>query len=275
MNATNTGSQKYDYTWKLSRSRWAWEFLRRNPHFLEDATRHGPDELSIREACRSITIIRPRIDQCDAERWGLAFFPDPSLNGFDANVFWSAGLYPRQVQVQVGPRSPGEVCDIYEKTTSICRIFHLTDTSGRELLLLKGNGCVVQVRCTGMSLLAMEPVKMRFLIEGGDSLEEKYLILKEAHRIYGDGSIQEPVNWRRGALVLRNALVAYDCHTAGLSLRDTAAVIYGKERADEAWAGPSRSMKDEMRRARDRGIELVNGGYRELLVQSPKISLAA
>jgi hypothetical protein len=240
-----------------------------------DVSRHNKEEVSIREACRSITILRPRTDQCDAERWGLAFFPDPSLNGFDANVFWSVGLYPRQVQVQVGPRSPGEVCDIYEKTTSICRIFHLTDTSGRELLLLKGNGCVVQVRCTGMSLLAMEPVKMRFLIEGGESLEQKYLILKEAHRIYGDGSVQEPINWSRGALILRNALVAYDCHAAGLSLRDTAAVIYGKDRADEAWAGPSRSMKDEMRRARDRGIELVGGGYRDLLVQSPKIPQAA
>jgi len=275
MTIRKVGLEHFEYASKLSRSRWAWEFLRRNQDFLSDASRHGEEELSVREACRNITIIRPRTDQCDAERWGLAFFPDSSLNGFDANVFWSAGLYPRQVQVQVGPRAPGEVCDIYEKTTSICRIFHLTDTSGRELLLLKGNGCVVQVRCTGMSLLAMEPVKMGFLIEGGVSLEQRYLILKEAHRIYGDGSVQEPVNWSRGALVLRNALVAFDCHAAGLSLRDTAAVIYGKGRADEAWAGPSRSMKDEMRRARDRGIDLVNGGYRDLLVQSPKIPRAA
>ena len=126
-----------------------------------------------------------------------------------------------------------------------------------------------------MSLLAMEPVKMRFLIEGGESLEQKYLIFKEAHRIYGDGSAQEPVNWSRGALVLRNPLVAFDCHAAGLSLSDTAAMIYGKDRADEAWAGPSRSMKDEMRRARDRGIELVGGGYRDLLVHSPKIPQSA
>ena len=275
MRMPEVGLPQYDYAWKLSRSRWAWEFLRRNPDFLADASRHSADEISIREACRSITIIRPRTDQCEAERWGLAFFPDPARNGFDVNVFWSAGLYPRQVQVQVGPCSPGEVCDIYEKTTSVCRIVHLTDTSGRELLLLKGNGCVVQVRCTGMSLLAMEPVRMRFLIDGGESLEQKYRILKEAHRIYGDRSVQEPVTWSRGALILRNALIACDCHAAGLSLRDTAAVIYGKDRAEEAWAGPSRSMKDEMRRARDRGIELVESGYRELLVQSPKIPQAA
>ncbi|MCB9961702.1 MAG: DUF2285 domain-containing protein [Hyphomonas sp.] len=275
MKLHEAGIQQYDYTWKLSRSRWAWEFLRRNPEFLADTARHSADELSTREACRSITIIRPRTDQCDAERWGLAFFPDPSQNGFDANVFWSAGLYPRQVQVQVGPCGPGEHCDIYEKTTSVCRIIHLTDTSGRELLLLKGNGCVVQVRCTGMSLLAMEPVRMRFLIEGGENLEQRYRILKEAHRIYGDDSSHEFAIWSRGGLSLRNALVAFDCHAASLSLRDTAAVIYGKDRADEAWAGPSRSMKDEMRRARARGIELVGGGYRDLLIQSPKIPQAA
>lgn len=86
MRVPEVGLPQYDYARKLSRTRWAWEFLRRNPDFLEDARRHGPDELSVREACRSITLIRPLIDPCDAERWG-AFFPDPSLNGFDANVF--------------------------------------------------------------------------------------------------------------------------------------------------------------------------------------------
>lgn len=77
MSNLEMGLPAYDYAWKLSRSRWAWEFLRRNPDFLSDASRHGEDELSVREACRNITIIRPRTDQCDAERWGLAFFPIP------------------------------------------------------------------------------------------------------------------------------------------------------------------------------------------------------
>lgn len=275
MKVHEFGLDQYDYAWKLSRSRWAWEFLRRNPDFLEDAARHGPDELSVRGACSGITIIRSRTDQCDAERWGLAFFPDPSLNGFEANVFWSAGLYPRQVQVNVVPRADGEICDIFEKTTSVCRVIHFTDTVGREHILLKGNGCVAQVRCTGMSLLAMEPVKMRFVIDGGENLEYKYRVLKEAHRVLEQGGEPEAPAWNRASLVFRNALIAYDCHAAGLNLRDSAAVIYGKDRADEAWIGPSRSMKDEMRRARDRGIELVQGGYRDLLVQSPKIPQAA
>jgi hypothetical protein len=64
---------------------------------------------------------------------------------------------------------------------------------------------------------------------------------------------------------LRNALIAVDCHAAGLSIRDTAAIIYGKRRADEAWGSVGRSMKDEIRRARNKGLGLVDGGYRDLL----------
>ncbi|MEZ5945591.1 MAG: DUF2285 domain-containing protein [Hyphomonas sp.] len=116
---------------------------------------------------------------------------------------------------------------------------------------------------------------MRFLIDGGESLEQKYRILKEAHRIYGDSSVQEPVTWSRGALILRNALIAFDSHAAGLSLRGTAAVVYATDRTDKARAGPSRSMKDEMCRARDRRIALVGSGHRKLLVQSPKSPKAA
>ena len=41
---------RYDYTRTLSRSRWAWEFLRRNEEFLTEAMLHGPDEVSVRTA---------------------------------------------------------------------------------------------------------------------------------------------------------------------------------------------------------------------------------
>lgn len=75
---------RYGYMWKLSRSRWAWEALRRTDAFLEDTERHGPDEVSVRPACRSITSLRPRVDQHAAHRWGLNFFPDPRQNGFPA-----------------------------------------------------------------------------------------------------------------------------------------------------------------------------------------------
>ena len=154
---------RYDYTRTLSRSRWAWEFLRRNQDFLEEAALHGADKVSVRTACHGIILIRPRTDQMAAERWGLAFFPDPRHDGFSANAFWSSALFPRQVQVQVSPAGPGEACPIYEKTVKQCEIVHLVDTAGREHILVKGNSNVVQVQCTGMSMLSPEPVRLGFL----------------------------------------------------------------------------------------------------------------
>lgn len=67
---------------------------------------------------------------------------------------------------------------------------------------------------------------MRFLIDGGESFKRKY----RAPRIYGDDLTREPVTGSRGARILRNALIAFDSHAAGLSLRGTAAVICAKDR---------------------------------------------
>lgn len=260
---SQSGLARYNYTRSLSPSRWAWEFLRRNKAFLDEAARHGEEELSVRTACHGITLIRPRTEQMAAERWGLAFFPDPGKNGYDADVFWSAALHPRQVHVQVSPAGRERSCDIYRKTVEACRIIHLVDTAGREHMLVKGNGHVVQVRCTGMSMLSPEPVRLGFLIRDAGDFQARLQVLTKAQRVYDGTSGQ--TGWTRTSLALRNALIAADCHEADLSIRETAAVIYGKQRADEAWAGPSRAMKDEIRRARAKGLGLVSGGYRDLL----------
>lgn len=254
--------ERYEYTRTLSRSRWAWEFLRRNEDFLAEAARHGPDEISVRTACHGITLIRPRTDQMAAERWGLAFFPDTRHNGFAANAFWSAALFPRQVQVQVSPAGQGGACPIYEKTVRHCEIVHLVDAAGREHVLVKGNGRVVQVQCTGMSMLSPEPVRLGFLIRGTTNMSSRWRTLKNAQSVY---AARKSVPWSRTSLALRNALVAHDCQSAGLSIRETAAIIHGDARAEAAWAGPGQSMKDGIRRARARGNELVSGGYRTLL----------
>jgi len=257
---------RYDYARTLSRSRWAWEFLRRNEDFVAEAALHGTGEISVRTACHGITLIRPRIDQMAAERWGLAFFPDPRHDGFTANAFWSSALFPRQVQVQVSPAGSDLACPIYDKTVKQCEIVHLFDTAGREHMLIKGNGHVVQVQCTGMSMLSPEPVRLGFLIRGTANINARWRMLKQAQKVYErDTGDSKHTVWSRTSLAFRNALIAHDCETAGLSVRETAEIIYGKARVDDAWAGPGRSMKDEIRRARARGRDLVSGGYRTLL----------
>lgn len=85
----------YAYTCRLSRSRWAWEFLRRNSEFRQAALRAGDSQISEKPACHGIRLLRPLCDQIDAEKFGLVFFPDIDANGYEADVFWIPALYAR------------------------------------------------------------------------------------------------------------------------------------------------------------------------------------
>ena len=64
---------------------------------------------------------------------------------------------------------------------------------------------------------------------------------------------------------LKAYLIALDGHIAGRSYREIAQVIYGVERVKDVWTSESQFLKDRVRRAVVRGIELMNGGYRDLL----------
>jgi hypothetical protein len=72
-----------------------------------------------------------------------------------------------------------------------------------------------------------------------------------------------PPHWTAETERHRVALIALDCRRAGLSLRETAVVIYGRHRVDRDW--PGKGLRDRMRRSRQRGLALCSGGYRDLL----------
>ena len=267
--------ERYDYMWKLSRSRWAWEALRRNEEYRRDAADRPKNELLVVEAPCNATLIRPLIDQTIAERWGLAFMPDPTLNALEAELFWSDGIYPRKLTVQVSPRQPNEVCEIFERTTAVCKVTHFTDRVGREQLVLKTDTCAVQVRCEGLSLISGAPVRMSVVFNQFEQLDNKLKLLERALGLYGPPRPAEKPQWRRDTLALRNAIIALDCIEADLSQYDCARIIYGIDRAEADWKAPGGAMKSEMKRAFRKGIYLRDGGYRDLLASPQTKSLAA
>ena len=202
--------KRYDYLWRLSADRWAWEYLRRNPVFRFDAACCSTEDVSEREApCAPIRLLRPRVPQTLAQRWGLLMMADPDQTGLEADVFWSRAAHPDQVEVYCGPRGEEERCSIWDRTVPYCRITHLTDRHGREFLLLRGNGCVVQVRCTGLSLLGMEQVRLEL----------------------------------------------------GMSRREIATVLYGKEAVESEWADDRGSMRDAVKYLVSKAEGLRDGGY--------------
>ena len=64
---------------------------------------------------------------------------------------------------------------------------------------------------------------------------------------------------------MRDALVALDARRGGASYRETAAIIYGADRARAAWSSSSTALKERMRHALARGEEFRDGAYTSLL----------
>jgi hypothetical protein len=257
---TDAFTAKYDYLWRLSDDRWAWEYARRSRQVQRLAASRAEGDLSeVRAPCADIRILRSRVPQTLAERIGLVLMPDPKLNGIDADVVWTQQAYPDQVEVNCAARADGESCEIWDRSTPICRITHVTDATGREFLLLRGKGCVVQVRCTGLSLLGMQPVRMKLAISDLADYERKLKTQKAALAIIGDGPDTETPRWSKRTQILRNGLIALDCLDLGMSRRDIAVMLYGEARVDDEWNGPS--MKHAIRYLVLKAEALRDGGY--------------
>lgn len=251
----------YDYLWRLSTDRWAWEYLRRNDDFLDDAASWSADDLAEGRACSDIRMIKPRSPQTLAHRWGLVLLPDPFANGIDADVIWQKGVFPDQFEVHVSPRAAEESCDIFERTVPICDVTHVTDREGGEFLLLRGNGCVVQVRCTGLSLLSLEPVRMKLQVSDINAYERQLKTYKEALAIYGTAPDTQVPLWTKRSQMLRDGLVALDCQALGFSRKEIARVLYGADAVEEGWSTGASYMKDSLRYLIKKAEGLRDGGY--------------
>lgn len=253
--------KRYNYLWRMSPDRWAWEYLRRNPEFRADAKSYTADSVSERTACHNIRILKSRGSQTLAERWGLIMMPDPNANGIHADAVWNPRLFPDQVEVNVTPRAETETCDIYSRTMSVCKVTHLTDSVGREFLLLRGNGCVVQIRCMGLSLLGMEDVRMKMILPDFDSYDRKIKAQQEGMRVFGNDPDAETPMWTKTTQILRDGLVALDCMEIGLSRRETAIVLYGLQRVEAEWSNPNSTIKNALKYVTRKAEELRDGGY--------------
>ncbi|MFN4024172.1 MAG: DNA -binding domain-containing protein [Hyphomonas sp.] len=258
----NSETASYDYLASLSRDRWAWEYARRNDSLIADAAQRGPSDMSEKRApCADIRILRSRVPQTLAERWGLVFMPGPELNGLEADAVWSHYVFPDQVEVDCTPRNPGQSCDIWDRTVPYCSITHVTDGAAREYLLIRRNGCIVQVRCTGMSLLSIEPVRMKLQISDIVAFEGKHKRQREALRLYREGPDLSAIRWTKTTQILRNGVIALDCLKAGMSQREIASLIYGPGAVAGEWGTDVSALRASLRYVIRKAEGLRDGGY--------------
>ena len=189
-------------------------------------------------------------------------FSNPNLSANDTSIFWHPAISEKMVS-----------CSATAANDNTSKPIGLEDLRGKKQVLVAGAVEYFVVTApqrsarlvvNGHSLLMGAPA-MTFHIEGLDRIAPVTETLQTLKDFGGD----EPAvqrDWGQSELRLRECLIALDGHLNGRTYRDIAKVLYGSDRVAETWTSETRFMKDKVRRAVERGLELMNGGYRKLLV---------
>lgn len=202
----------------------------------------------------AVAAVKPRLGV-------FAPFADPNEPASTANFFWSPNALPLTLSGTAARAPNSDLC-----LALIPSIRHLMiDAKGTQHLKFRSNRRTLSVVLDGASV-AIAPARVVFHIEGLQNLEracDGFAALTEIlqHNI----ERSDDGRWTATNLALRDALIALDGHRVHATYRDIATVIFGAEQTGEAWRSASTALKDRVRRALKRGLELVAGRYREFL----------
>ena len=252
---------EYVHTRSLDRPGWAWEFLRRNADYNRECGEHGIGTQHEAINAKGIHCFQLKQRSTAAEAWGLVAFETPQHAALEANVFWHPDTTKRIVRcTAMASAKPAEGgFDL----GSLCGRRSLLIADDAEFAVVQGWQRSARLMSRGQSLLS-GPSHVTFHIEGLDRVGP----VSEALQVlasFKDKSPRLELEFGQTGLRLRECLAALDGHLEGRSYRDIAQVLYGKDRVAETWTSDTRFMKDKVRRAVERGVELMNGGYRKLL----------
>lgn len=247
----------YNYTAKLSRAGWAWEFLRRNPKFQSDYARVMAKAPKVRRRTSRVS------EMPELKRWGVVWCDPPSEDALSASVFWHADACTHVLPL-VGSRRAGANVPESAFETLISRAQHLGSREGRHMLLCDGAHRLqlqFRGRRAGRSGLLLTPAvicprlistRLRLL-----SCFNDYLL---AGKLLSKYFPLEPRERR-----LRVVLRALDGSLCSACHRDIAIALYGDERVRSTWNDPRAHLRDTVRRAVRRGKALMRSGYLRLL----------
>jgi hypothetical protein len=251
----------YAYTRGLDHTGWAWEFLRRNEDYQRDfRINRAGHPVPIKHAGGAI-VLRLRRRVLAAERWGLHCFADPQMPADAAHVFWLTDQRKYSVS-----------CTLRSANDNVVAALSLASFMGQRRVLVTPEDEFVVIADHQVS--ACMVVKNATFLIGNSTVTFEILGLEDPtkaieavqalRRLSTNAAKALNVQSRFPPKYL-NYLIALDGHLAGRSYRDIAEILYGAERIGPYWTDDSRGYKSKVRRAVERGVALMKGGYRELL----------
>lgn len=140
----------------------------------------------------------------------------------------------------------------------------LIDAEGRQHVLVRNRGTVLQVEIEGADILS-GAVDLTFIIRGIAALDRTAPTIFDFHRMLSEPALVDGTKprWTARTINRRDACIVHDCIIAGASYREAAIVLYGPEAAQRDWR--SSGIRDRIRRHWFRAQQLIAGGYREFL----------
>lgn len=219
----------------LLRTDFAWEFLRRNPHYRRIARARSGSALEA-------TFARP---------WGLWFLADPEVAAPNRAVFWRPEAAPAHV-IRLEPVSSAglegaDLCFDAQAERRSGDGVHLRFGCGLQGFLPRGDAA--------RPLAAVLPISGRFsaALRAAGALERQLR-----------GEPPQPDLTPQQRLRLARTLRAVDAAEAQATYRQIARDLFGQEAVDRHdWR--TSSVRDSVIRLVRSGRALVAGGYRRLL----------
>lgn len=253
--------EDYAYTRELDGPGWAWEFLRRNEAYRRD---YRENRAGLPVAIRHVsgaTLYRPRRRFLAAENWGLELFAEPGKPALKTDLFWLPDILTKHVRVCLSQDAPQPDHGLSLEDFACHRA--VLCTSRTERVIVRHGPESVTLSAYGLSILHGNR-RAIFEVDGYVQRANSFDALQSLARLaqhrrpYINSSDSLSSKWE-------GYLIALDGNLDGKSYRDIAEVIYGKDRVGAHWTDDTRWMKSKVRRAVERGLDLMNGGYRELL----------
>lgn len=255
---------------RLPNAAWAWEFLRRNPLYREAFL--AARDLPVPEQLKSGgTLYQLRRAFPEAENWGLLMFADPEQSAIDADVFWHTDLLAGALRVKLTQvdELPDDPHDTIILSALKTRRVIMQTANGARHILLNGDRFWIHI----YSIKKAPPhefAEIDVRVDGAKHMQRRLDTAAQLLALHkSTGEKLSLIGRRKNAGRLVNALVAYDVwkgfEQPQGGLREIAVALFGEARVREDWTGSSRYLKDFSRRARDKGIGLVEGGYKTLL----------
>jgi len=256
----------YEKLLDLPLSGWGWEYARRSPDLKKAAARSRSAAPVVLRRADGARLIRLRRRYPEAESFGLHFFPDPEKSAFETTPFWlpeaANTSLVAALEIEDFARRKRQPLDWTELPGEK---HFLLGPGRRPKLVVAAKGYAAQLAIEENMLPVPQAVYLSLRLGAGQLVGDHLRAVEEfaafCHGAKSNCRMLRGLSPER----LRDAIIALDGELGGLPRRKIGEAIFGAEAVARGWDVGDESYKKRTKRLVEKGLALMEFGYRKLL----------